>query len=71
MMRICYETAKEMAEALLIAVELAEKYDEEVVLTVTKTNKWIALIGDEDCGTRFKIDPPAEKHEIPKLSIAV
>jgi hypothetical protein len=68
-MRICFETAKEMGEALAHAVELAEKYNEEVVLTTTKGNKWIALVGESDCGTRFIVDPPVSKPDSHNLRL--
>ena len=68
-MRICFDTAREMANALLDAVELAEKYDEEVVITSTLGNKWIALVGDSDTGTRFVVNPPRSEPDTPPLRL--
>jgi hypothetical protein len=70
-MRICFDTAREMANALLDAVELAEKYEYQVVLTTTKENKWIALIGEPDSGTRFIVDPPISEPDEPQLKLVV
>ena len=67
MMRLTLETAEEMGEALLDAVELAKKTKEEVALTTTRSGKWLAISGDHDCGTRFTVDPPIEKPDTPKL----
>ena len=68
-MRICFETAREMANALLDAVELAEKYHDEVVITSTLGNKWIALVGDSDTGTRFIVHPPHSDPDTPQLRL--
>lgn len=69
MMRLTLETAEEMGEALLDAVELARKTNGEVALTTTRSGKWIALSGDHDCGTRFTVDPPIEMPDTPKLKV--
>jgi hypothetical protein len=67
MMRLTLETAEEMGEALLDAVELAKKSNEEVALTTTKSGKWVAFSGDHDCGTRLIVDPPIKMPDTPKL----
>ncbi len=70
-LKLDYETAKEFGAALLDAVDLAEKYNEEVSITVTKSNKWVAIVGDADCGTRYKVDPPPKKPKKRKLKVVV
>jgi hypothetical protein len=67
MMRLTLETAEEMGEALLDAVDLAKKTKEEVALTTTRSGKWLAISGEHDCGTRLIVDPPIEKPDTPKL----
>ena len=67
MMRLTLETAEEMGEALLDAVELAKKTNEEVGLTTTRSGRWLAIVGDHDCGTRLTVDPPTEMPGTPKL----
>lgn len=67
--KITYETAEEMGNALLDAVALAEEHKEEVVITSTKANKLIALIGEEDCGSRFVVEPPVSKPNEPNLRV--
>lgn len=71
MMRLTLETAEEMGEALLDAVELAKKTNEEVGLTTTRSGKWLAIAGDHDCGTRMTVDPPPEMPDIPKLKAVI
>ena len=66
-MKFDYETAIEMGNALLDAAELAKAHNEDVTLTTTKNNKWIALIGEPDCGTRLFVEPPIPEPDEPKL----
>ena len=68
-MKITFETAEEMGNALLDAVALAKEHEEEVVITSTKANKWIALIGEQDCGTRFTVEPPVKQPDEPHLQV--
>ena len=68
-MKITFETAEEMGNALLDAVALSREHNEEVVITSTKANKWIALIGEQDCGTRFTVEPPITKPDDVNLKI--
>lgn len=67
--KITFETAEEMGNALLDAVALANEHDEEVVITTTKADKWIALIGEQDCGTRFIVERPVEEPDEPDLKV--
>jgi len=69
-MRICFETAEEMGNALLDAVELGRQTGQEVVISSTLNNKWLAFVGDPDSGTRFRVDPPIEKPDTPYLRVA-
>lgn len=69
MMRLTLETASEMGEALLDAVELAKNINEEVGLTTTRSGKWLAISGDHDCGTRFVVDPPIKMPDAPTLKV--
>jgi len=69
MMRLTLETASEMGEALLDAVELAKNINEEVGLTTTRSGKWLAISGDHDCGTRFVVDPPIKMPDAPTLTV--
>lgn len=68
-MKITFETAEEMGNAFLDAVALAKEHDEEVVITSTKANNWIALIGEQDCGTRFIVEPPVSEPDEPNFKI--
>jgi len=68
-MKFDYETAVEMGNALLDAAELAKTHDEEATLTTTKNNKWIALIGEPDSGTRFFVEPPISEPDEPTLKV--
>jgi len=67
--KITFETAEEMGNALLDAVALAKEHDEEVVITSTKENNWISLIGEQDCGTRFIVEPPVKEPDEPHLQV--
>ena len=71
MMRLTFETAEEMGEALLDAVVLAKKTNTEVAITTTKLGKWVAFSGDHDCGTRITVDPPIEMPDTPKLKAII
>ena len=68
-MKFDYETAIEMGNALLDAAELAKEHNEDVTLTTTKNNKWIALIGEPDCGTRLFVEPPVEEPDKAHLQV--
>jgi hypothetical protein len=68
-MKFDYETAIEMGNALLDAAALAKEHKEDATLTTTKNNKWIAFIGEPDCGTRLFVEPPIPEPDEPNLKV--
>ena len=71
-MRFTSEEAEEIGEALLDAVTLGRSTKTSVNITTTRSGKFIALVGDKDCGTWFEVDPPTEEPEaLTPLKVAV
>ena len=68
-MKFDYETAIEMGNALLDAAALAKSHKEDAILTTTKNNKWIAFIGEPDCGTHLFVEPPNPEPDEPHLQV--
>ncbi len=71
-MRLTSEEAEEIGEALLDAVTLGRSTKASVNITTTRSGKYVALVGDKDCGTRYEVDPPTEEPEsLTPLKVAV
>lgn len=69
-MRFTNNEAVELGNALLDAVELSEKCNDEVNITSTRSGNLLAIHGDKDCGTRYIVDPPIIEPDLPEMSIA-
>lgn len=66
-MRFTNNEAVELGNALLDAVELSKKCNDEVNITSTRSGNLLAIHGDRDCGTRYTVDPPLDEADTPKF----
>ena len=64
-MRFTNNEAVELGNALLDAVELSKKCNDEVNITSTRSGNLLAIHGDKDCGTRYTVDRRARDFKRP------
>jgi len=69
-MRFTHKEALELGNALLDAAELSQKCEKGVMITQTGSGRMIAIHGQDDCGTRYKVDPPIVEPDLSEVSIA-
>jgi len=70
-MRFTNNEAVELGNALLDAVELSKKCNDEVNITSTRSGNLLAIHGDKDCGTRYTVDPPFDETDTGGIKVAV
>jgi len=69
-MRFTHNEALELGNALLDAAELSQKWEKGVMITQTGSGRLVAIHGQDDCGTRYKVDPPIVEPDPSEVSIA-